>query len=180
MAKLSEKQVLLTVVGASVLLCSAAGVGIWWAMGLVDEERQLIDQKESQIDAARKKIRKIKKAEEKVIVLRENVHEYVKMLPEDRELHKFFRTAQRFALQAGIQIDKAVPGRAGKATAFENVVYRFEFTANLWQYMKFINFFENYDRFVKVRDVRMTPTRHRGGCAAPPGCGLSTITELLQ
>ena len=161
MAKLSEKQVLLTVAGATVLLCGAAGAGIWWAMGLVDDQQQIIEQKESQIDAARKKIRKIKKAEEKVIVLRENVHEYVKMLPEDRELHKFFRTAQRFALQAGIQLDKAVPGRAGKRTAFENVVYRFEFTSNLWQFMKFINFFENYERFVKVREVRMTPQRAR-------------------
>jgi len=164
MAKLSEKQILLAVGGAALLLCGGGGAGVWWATGLVDEQKTAIAQKQSQIDAARRKIRKIPKIEDAVIILRENVHEYVKILPQERELNKFMKTAQRFAVQSGINIEKAVPGRQGRGKrAFESVVYRFEFQANLWQLMKFINFFENYERFAKLRDIRMTPFRSRAG-----------------
>jgi Tfp pilus assembly protein PilO len=163
MAKLSEKQILLAVGGAALVLCGIGGAGVWWSMGLVEEQETAIARKQSQIEAARRKIRKIPKIEKAVIILRENVHQYVKILPQERELNKFFRTAQRFAIQSGINIEKALPGRQARGRrAFESVVYRFEFQANLWQFMKFINFFENYDRFVKVRDVRMSKTRTRG------------------
>ena len=34
--------------------------------------------------------------------------------------------------------------------------YQYYFQASLWQYMKFMNFFENYSRFVSIRDFTLT------------------------
>ncbi len=160
MAKLNEKQIILALGGAALLLCGGGGAGIWWAMGLVEEQKTAIAQKQAQIDACRVKIRKIPMIEEAVIILRENVHEYVKILPQERELNQFMKTAQLFAIQSGINIERAQPvGDRRRQQAFESVVYRFDFQASLWQLMKFINFFENYERFVKVREIRVTPYR---------------------
>ena len=157
MARLNQKQTLLVIAGVTVLLCGGAGGGVYWAQGLIEEERVQIEKKEKSIGDARKKIKKIPSIEDKVIVLRENVAEYVKILPKDAELSKFTRAAQTFGALSGISIDRFVPVRGGaKGGAFRRVSYQYQFSATLWQFMKFMNFFESYDRFVRVRDFNLS------------------------
>jgi Tfp pilus assembly protein PilO len=156
-AKRTEKQNLVIIIAATVLLCSAAGGGIYWAKGLVEVERQAIEEKRKQIAAAEEKIKKIPDLEKHVIILRENVREYVKILPETEELNTFVRTINQFIAQSGIELEKFVPNKPKASSQdFEEWTYRFDFKATLWQFMKFVNFFENYERFVKVKSFTLT------------------------
>ena len=41
MAKLNENQKILAMAGGGLVLCLAAGGGIWWAKGLVEEAKEL-------------------------------------------------------------------------------------------------------------------------------------------
>jgi Tfp pilus assembly protein PilO len=157
MARLNQKQTLLVISGATVLLCGGAGGGVHWAEGLIEEEKSQISTKEREIESGRKKIEKIPDVEKKVIILRENVKEYVKILPKSAELSSFTRKVQEFAIKSGISIDRFVPVRgAAKSGAFEKMSYQYYFRATLWQYMKFMNFFENYARFVSIRDFTLS------------------------
>ena len=157
MARLNQKQTLLVITGATVLLCGGAGGGVHWAKGLIEEEKIQILNKEKEIEAGLKKIKKIPDVEKKVIVLRENVKEYVKILPKEAELTRFTRMVQEFAIKSDISIDRFVPVRGSKSGgAFQRMSYQYYFQASLWQYMKFMNFFENYSRFVSIRDFTLT------------------------
>ena len=156
MARLTQKQTLLTIVGVTVSLCGASGGGVYWASDLIEVERVGIESKEKSIRAARKKIDKIPSVEGKVIVLRENVANYVKILPQEAELTKFARDSQKFAVLSGISIDRFVPVRGGaKGGAFRRVTYQYYFQATVWQFMKFMNFFESHRRFARVRDFNL-------------------------
>jgi len=156
MARLTQKQTLLTIVGVTLSLCGASGGGVYWASDLIEVERVGIESKEKSIRAARKKIDKIPFVESKVIVLRENVANYVKILPQEAELTEFARDSQRFAALSGISIDRFVPVRGGaKGGAFRRVTYQYYFQATLWKFMKFMNFFESYGRFARVRDFNL-------------------------
>lgn len=157
MARLNQKQTLFSLIGATVLLCGGSGGGVYWAKGLIKEERDQIEAKDQKIAAATAKIEKIPGMEKKVIILRENVAKYVEILPKEAELTDFTRSAQKFAQKSGIEIIGFFPVRGGsKGGAFQRINYQYEFSATLWQFMQFINFFETYERFVSIRDFFLT------------------------
>ena len=112
MARLTQKQTLLVIASATTLLCGGAGGGVHWAQGLIAEEEAQIEAKEREIEAGRKKIAKIPQVEENVIVLRENVKNYITILPKEAELTGFTRKVQDFAMKSGISIDRFVPVHA--------------------------------------------------------------------
>lgn len=164
MARLTQKQTLLAIVAVTVTLCGAAAGGVYWASDLIEIERLAIESKEKAVSAARKKINKIPGVENKVIVLRENVANYVKILPQEAELTKFARDSQKFAVLSGISIDRFVPVRGGaKGGAFRRVTYQYYFQATVWQFMKFMNFFESHKRFARVRDFKLTSGASKSG-----------------
>ena len=157
MRKLSDNHKLLILGGATLLLCGGGFAGIWWARGRVTEERDKITAMREQIKAAEQKINQIPAAERDVIILRENVHEYVKILPEEREQINFMRIANQFINQSGVQVKKFLPGKitATDGGQFERYTYSFTLEGTLWQFMKFINLFENYERFVSVQQFKL-------------------------
>lgn len=152
MTSMNEKQKLLTIAGVSLVLTLGAGGGVYWAKGLVEAEGEAIAQKQAQIDAAEKKIAKIKGVEEEVIILRENLGEYVKILPNDTEVEEFVQAVHNFTSQTAVIIDSAKPGRTrGKgAGGFSQVTYEYALQATLWQALELMNLIESYDRFIKV------------------------------
>ena len=124
MAKLTEQQKLMAIGGGALGICLLAGGGVWWANGLIDEVAASIDKQRTEIAAAEQKITKIPAAENEVIILRENLDEYVKILPEDQGLNDFVKMLQQFQRQSGIQIRSFSPGRPGrgkKAERFERI-----------------------------------------------------------
>lgn len=158
MKRMSENQRLLLIAGVSVLLCGAAGGGVYWAKSEAEAAREQIAQTEQSIAVADAKIKRIPDLERQVIILRENLKEYIKILPEKQDLGPFLRAVNQFSGQSGIDMERFTPGRvAGRKDAeFEEWTYTFEFKASLWQFLKFANFFENYERFVKVKSFQLT------------------------
>lgn len=170
MAKLNENKKLLVTGGVVAALCAAGSGGVYWAKGMVREKQEQIAGMRAEIASARQKIRKIPAVEHDVIILRENVHEYVKILPEENELNNFVRTASLFQKQAGVgaltKFEPGRPGKAGKGSSYKRYTYRFEFTATLWQFLKFLNLFESHERFIKVKSFTLTSGESRGSQAS--------------
>lgn len=166
MSKMAESRKLIVTAGVTLVLSGGGGAGVWWAKGLVEEERTAIEGLRQQVEVAEGKIRKIPALERDVIILRENVQEYVKILPEEGELNAFVRTANQFIAQSGVVLRRFVPAKAGeksKNDPFARYTYSVTIDATLWQALQFVSFFENYERFVMVRDFMLTSGAQREG-----------------
>ncbi len=150
MAKLNENQRMLAIAGGGLLLCLAAGAGIWWANGLVDQEQEAIASQKQAIAAAQTKIAKIPQLMRDVIILRENVDTYTKILPNQAEVNDLLRLTNKFAGQAGVHLHDFVKATDGKRGKYSHYSYRMDLDATVWQFLKFINLYENYDRFFRV------------------------------
>ena len=156
MANWSQKKLLSVISGGAASICLAAGGGIYWATDLVTQVESDIAQKEEAIAAADAQIAKIPSLEQNVIILRENLDEYVKILPDTKELTAFVRMVYQFEKQSGIKSTQMMGrGRSdGAATdRFTPIAFSYEMTATLWQCLKFINLIENYERFVSITDI---------------------------
>ena len=111
MAKMTDNKKMILIGASGLLLGAAALGGVWWSKGLVDEQQGEIEKMRTEIADAQKKIDKIPSLERDVIVLRECVREYVKILPEEGELNNFVRNANQFMAQSGVQFKKLLPGQ---------------------------------------------------------------------
>jgi Tfp pilus assembly protein PilO len=157
MAKLNEKQKLLAIGGTAFAVCLMAGGGVYWANGLIAEVRQSIDQKNAAIAVADAKIAKIPATEKEVIILRENLDEYVKILPDTQALNDFVTTLNQFATTSGVTTQNFQPGKVAKTNSkvpekFSRIEYEYDMTATLWQFLRFVNLIENYERFISITD----------------------------
>jgi Tfp pilus assembly protein PilO len=155
MANWTQKKLILTIAGSAVALCLVAGGGVYYATGLIEEVEAEITTKREAIAAAERKIAQIPTVEKEVIILRENLDEYVKILPDSKELVAFVRMLDQFERQSGIRGTGLVQKnqRTGKTTSrFTPIEYTYEMTATLWECLKFMNLVENYERFVNITD----------------------------
>ncbi|MBK8976489.1 MAG: type 4a pilus biogenesis protein PilO [Planctomycetes bacterium] len=157
MAKLNEKQRIFAFVGGGVLLCMLACGGAYWASGLVDEKKLAIENDEKAIQAAEAKIDRIIDLEKDVIVLRENVDAYTQILPDESEVNNFVRTTNVFATKSGVRIDSFLKGAEGKRGKYKHYSYRLQLQGTLWEFLEFVNLFENHPRFVRVVSFSVKP-----------------------
>lgn len=181
MAKLSENQKLGVVAGVAVLLTGLGGAGVWWAKGLVEEKTLAIEQMNTEIKAAQAKIEKIPGAEEDVIILRENLYEYIKILPEASELNEFARVSNQFISQAGVEMTRFLPGKtssAGRNSPFQSHTYKIELNANLWQFLHCMSLFENYERFVQIKDFTLNSGATKRGAIGANGISHSVTMTV--
>lgn len=160
MAQWTQKKQLITIAGSAVAICGLAVFGVFHAQGQIEEINAQIEQKQQAIVAAEGKIAQIPALEKDVIVLRENLDEYVKILPDNRELTAFVRMLNQFERQSGILgtglIQRATRGGDKNNERFTPIEYTYEMTATLWQFLKFMNLIENYERFVSITDFSIT------------------------
>ncbi|GDY01034.1 hypothetical protein LBMAG49_03630 [Planctomycetota bacterium] len=161
MAKLNEKQKLMAIGGSAFAICLLAGGGVYWANGLIDEVTQSIKVQDEAIAIAESKIRKIPATEKEVIILRENLAEYVKILPDTQALNEFVTTLNQFATTSGVLTQNFQPGKVAKLDTktpqkFSKIEYDYDMTATLWQFLKFINLIENYERFISITDYSVS------------------------
>lgn len=158
MARMSENKKLVLIGSVALLATGGALAGVWWAKGKAQEQRDEIQKMRDEIGEADKKIARINDLEKDVIVLRESVREYVKILPEEGELNNFVRNANQFVVQSGVQFKKLVPGQTGgsRGSKFDRYTYQIEADGTIWQFMKLMNCFENYQRFVNVKNWSIT------------------------
>lgn len=135
MANWTQTKLVYTIGGAATLLCLAAGGGIYWAQGLIDEANAQVQAKQDLIEKADNRIRQVPALERDVIILRENLGEYVKILPDDKELTDFLRMLNQFNRQSGVKSSSLVnKQRNGAKTTerFTPIEYSYEMTATLW------------------------------------------------
>lgn len=165
MARMSEKQLMLTIGVSAVLLSGASFGGVYWAQGWIEEEKTKITGLESKISEAAAKKARIEKDENEVIILRENVNEYVKILPETKDLTLFVRTINSFVQNSGVTLTSLTKAnnRRNKKSAFTQFQYNLSFTGTLWQFIKFVNMFESYKRFVKISSFKLNAGRIQAG-----------------
>lgn len=154
MANWTQKKLLTTIGGTSVALCLVAGGGIYYTHGLIEEVEAQIAVKEKAVADADQKIAQIPALEKDVIILRENLDEYVKILPDNKELADFLRMLNQFNRQSGVQSTSLAskPRREAKGERFTPIEYTYDMTATLWQCLKFMNLVENFERFVSITD----------------------------
>ncbi|MBI1853694.1 MAG: type 4a pilus biogenesis protein PilO [Planctomycetes bacterium] len=146
-----------------VVLCAvvtgAFGFFAWRDAATVTATRDEIAGLQGQIDAAARKKASIPALERDVIVLRENVDQYVKILPDDREINDFVNKINAFADQAEVvvtkldDIDRAKHGRQTNSKgkeAFEKVEYKIQLSGSIDGLLTFMGLFENFDRFVRI------------------------------
>lgn len=154
------------------LLFAGSGAGSWatWRECRdLDEHAAVVN---DQVLAAKKKIAGIDDLESEVIVLRENVESYARVLPNDAEVNDFFRTIDNFRRDSGIMIDELKPtanrSKLTTSQAFDKAEYRLKFTATFRQLLQFIHRLENHERFVSISEVRIKAGRVDGEAASDP------------
>ncbi|MBN2489313.1 MAG: type 4a pilus biogenesis protein PilO [Planctomycetes bacterium] len=151
-------------IGAAVLLTAGALFLTFRSYQKAEEGKRAIANVRQKISEAREKRRKIPALEKDVIILRSNVEEYVKILPEDKHIHNFINTINRFEQESGITMTKLdAPGKrstgAKSSVAFDRIVYKLKIAGSLKSMLGFINKFENYERFVAIEDFQFRPER---------------------
>jgi len=150
-------------IGGAVLLTAGALFLTFRSYQKAEEGKKEISRVRRKIAEAREKKRKIPRLERDVIILRSNVEEYVKVLPEEKHIHNFINTINRFEQESGITMTKLdAPGKRGgkqKKAAFDKIVYKIKIAGTLKDILIFINRFENYERFVAIEDFQFRPDR---------------------
>lgn len=155
MANWTQKKQLFAICGGAGLVCALAVGGVFYAQGLIAEIETAIDGKQQSIAAAETKIGQIPMLEKETIILRENLGEYVKILPDTKALNEFVRMINQFENQSGIKGTGLIPktGAAAKSSErFALIEYSYDCQATLWEFLKFVNLIENYERFVSISE----------------------------
>lgn len=169
-------------IALSVFGLIALGFGglIYLAHSQLGEEIAAIESKTTELQNSKKKVTELPTLEKRVIILREVVKEYLKILPDSKEVTDFISTLQKFQEETGLQItelkDTSLKGAAKPAakgdTGFEKVSYAIKVEADVWKFLAFLNRVESYERFVRVPKVDIaagerdkeddsTKTRHK-------------------
>lgn len=141
------------------LLFAGAGTAGWFiwkqCRELDDQAQALIDQ----VTAAKQRINAIDDLEDKVIVLRENVEGYIRVLPSDAEVNDFYRTIDQFRKDASVRMTALKPqlnrGKLASSAVFDKVEYKLTFSATYAQFLQFIARLENHVRFVSISEVKI-------------------------
>lgn len=183
MANWTQKKLLLTMGGVSLVVCMLAGGGVYYTQGLIDEVEVKVGEKATAILAADAKIKQIGKVETEVIILRENLGEYVKILPDEKELNEFVRMLQRFERESGIKstgLQQSKESRGNAKGRFVPISYTYDMTATLWQGLKFMNLIENFERFISITDFSIKKGRTTGDPITIDGEVVHAIKLTMQ
>ena len=162
---LGKKKGLFLGLGACGLLTVGFGVLIYFAQSSISEQEAVIASKRSEVANAQTKAAELPALEKRVILLREIVEEYLKILPDEKEVTDFIRKLYAFQDKVGVQItelqDKTgrSSGRKGATKAepgFDQLSYSLKLQADTWKFLAFLNRLESYERFVRIPRIRVS------------------------
>ncbi|HYC78843.1 MAG TPA: hypothetical protein VEI02_14555 [Planctomycetota bacterium] len=160
--KKSRRKILLAVGG--VLALAGFGWLIWTDWRALEETRGKIEDARLRLDKAQAEISRTPAVEDNVILLRETVKEYVKILPDDKEINSFVDQLTQFARETGVRITKlddqdararVQKSKKGAQAAFDRVVYRLSLDGYAEQFLQFTGLFENHERFVRIPALKV-------------------------
>ncbi len=167
MSRFGETKMIAVLAALCVLVGGAFGFFAWRDLDSVSAIKKETEAEQAAIDVAMRKKASIPGLERDVIVLRENVHQYVKILPDNREINDFVNRINSFADQADVvvmkldDIDRKNRGRSNKAAKepFEKVEYKLQISGAVEGLLTFMGLFESYDRFVKIALIELKAGR---------------------
>ncbi len=145
-----NKQLLFGSLAAGVVLVGVAGWLSFRDWSEVEELRAASEGLRGQIGKADGEIATIPRFEDEVLILRENLNDYVAILPDDNQIHAFVDQLVTFAGKAGVEITKlddtaAKQRRVRKdkaREAFDRVTYKLSLHATADELLAFVDSFD--------------------------------------
>jgi Tfp pilus assembly protein PilO len=145
------------------LILAGAGTGSWFTWKSCQELEEQAATLNDQVSGAKSKIATIDDLEKEVIVLRENVQYYARVLPSDAEVNDFYRKIEDFRRDSGVEVTEFRPQpnrtRVTSSAVFDRAEYKIQFFATYTQFLQFTSRLENYERFVSLATIRIMAGR---------------------
>jgi len=151
--RFTEKQLTITTIVVAVIIAGLFAYLIYEDLSKIDEEKANIENLTSQIRTADAEIAKKPARETDVIVNREIVERDSKILPDESEINDFINVIGDFEKYSGVVVTQVqgLKERAGSGTsAILKIPLKLKIRGSMEQYLKFINLFENHERFVRI------------------------------
>ncbi len=160
MAKLTDTQKSLLILGGGVVFAIASGAGIYFDLAEKDELKVQIDEQQKQKAANDLEIAKIPTLKRELAAYRKIVSDNAKILPTDDDIYVFFRDLSNLEKEAGISI-RTFPTYAptgDRVSAITKFPMKMQLTATTRAFLRFLNQLESRERLVSVTDFRINPT----------------------
>ncbi len=158
------KKALAGIVAGAVLLLGGVGWLVWNDWTALSATRVDVAAERLKLDRANQELAQTSSTEDKVLLLRETVQEYVRVLPDDKEINTFVEQLAQFAQKSGVRITKLddddakarnARAKKGPVAAFDKVAYRISAEGGTEQLLQFMDLFENHERFVRVASFKI-------------------------
>jgi hypothetical protein len=169
-AKLTERQLLWTTIGVSVVLSGGITALVFSDRAEIQQIEDAIHDPdaglERRIRDADVEIRKTKDREDAVVVFREVQGREMEILPQRQQVADFHMNLTTFLTQAGASFSK-IPENAPKESELARGVFvtpnTIEFTADAASLLRVVNMIENDRRLVAVKGLKVKAGQHRPG-----------------
>ena len=164
---MNEKQQLLVVAAVAAAIAVFLGVLVFMEYRTAGEAQETIGSIRHNLDMADAKIKEIPALQAERNRLTEVVEEYVRILPDEKEVEALLETLSELKDKAGLAPDAiesftfaaepASARRAGTSENFQKYIRQVRLHATLFQFADFVNRLERYKRFIQVDSFSLRP-----------------------
>lgn len=160
--------------GVAGVLVASLGWLTWTDYRALEDARKETETVRAAIVKTQADIRTVPQLEEDVLVVRETVKRHVAILPDEKDINGFVDRLSSFATDAGVKIVKlddqearARNNRPGKkaTAAFDRISYKLSLSASTDSVLRFLDLFENHERFVKIPVFKISRAQENGNAA---------------
>lgn len=171
MGRFSEKQLTIMTAVVAVVITGLFAALVVKDLGTIEEEKATIEQKQNEIQAAGVEVKKMPGRELDVIVFREIVKRDSAILPDESDINKFINVIGEFEKASGVVVTQvqglANRDRSKSKDAIIEIPMKLKVIGSMDQFLKFVNYFENYDRFVSITGFTVGPSNDVGPGGEP-------------
>jgi len=154
-----KKNLIITIAVTGLIVLGSGGLS-YWIYGVCDKARQDEENFKSQVSTFKVKRDRIPSLEKEVIMLRESVKEYVKILPDESKVNDFADSLSGFAAESEVYFtkleDSTTRGKLKKKEVFDRTIFHINLKGNIFQLLKFVSLIEDYERFIRISDISIT------------------------
>jgi Tfp pilus assembly protein PilO len=178
-----ERMILLSVLIGSLLIAVASGATIYFVGAKAGDLKTANAGLHGRIVTAKNKLNKLndmrvdrEKAQARLVVSES-------ILPSQREIETLVDNLSEFAKKSGVIITKAEPVRqtpfkaTGGAKRFDEADFDLDLQGNFFQFVEFLNYLENYKRFIRVDKFSVSAGKTAGE-AATVALSFATFTYV--
>lgn len=160
MGRFSEKQLTIMTVVVAVIITGLFSGLIYKDLEQIDAKTAEIEEAKIDIAAADAEIQRMPARETDVIVFREIVQRDAAILPDESEINKFINIIGEFEKTSGVVVTQVTGlsrrGREKSKEAIIKIPLKLSVLGSIDQFLKFMNLFENYDRFVNIKSFQIS------------------------